>query len=362
MLCTHQIQSSAVPAIERLGLSSHLERAGAVRSGAAAWTPFGGWLKVPADAPRGYGITRRRLDPMLRELAAETPGIDLILGRKVVGVAAAGEAVAGVDIEGTDRARRRLSATLTVAADGRYSTLARLARVPARLSPHNRFVHYAYWRGVDTPRSEARLWLLNPDAAASFPNEDGITMLAVVPHCRRRAEFRADPGAAYRREIAALPDGPGVEDAERVSKLFGSSELPNRIRPAAAPGIAFVGDAALATDPLFGVGCGWAFQSAEWLVERTLAAVLGGAGLDAALKRYRRFFLRRLGPHHLQIADYATGRPMRLNERLALAAAARDEVVGGAIEEVASRRRSVLRLFDPRLGPRVLRSALPGCG
>ena len=48
--------------------------------------------------------------------------------------------------------------------------------------------------------------------------------------------------------------------------------MPNKMRPAARPGLAFVGDAALATDPLFGVGCGWAFQSAEWLVDDTPAA------------------------------------------------------------------------------------------
>jgi hypothetical protein len=26
-----------------------------------------------------------------------------------------------------------------------------------------------------------------------------------------------------------------------------------------------VGDAAIAADPMWGVGCGWAFQSGEWL-------------------------------------------------------------------------------------------------
>ena len=41
--------------------------------------------------------------------------------------------------------------------------------------------------------------------------------------------------------------------------------MTNRMRTTTAPGLALIGDAALATDPLFGVGCGWAFQSAEWL-------------------------------------------------------------------------------------------------
>lgn len=355
VVCTHQIQSSAVPAIERLGLAPLLERAGAVRSRAANWTPFGGWLRFPPDAPAGYGITRRRLDPILRELAAETPGVELLAGQTVVGLAGERDWIEGVEVEGQDRRRRTIAASLTVAADGRDSTIARLARLPARVRPHNRFVYFAYWRGVRTPKEQARLWLLDPDAAAVFPNEDDVTLIATVLHRRRMAEFRADPEAAYLRAIGELPDGPGLEDAERASKLIGKLEMPNKMRIAARPRLAFVGDAALATDPLFGVGCGWAFQSAEWLVEETRSTLLEGGELDSALKRYRRALWRRLGPHHMQIADYSTGRPIRLNERLAMRAATSDPVVAAAIEEAATRRGSVLRLLDPRLLARTLR-------
>jgi 2-polyprenyl-6-methoxyphenol hydroxylase-like FAD-dependent oxidoreductase len=222
--------------------------------------------------------------------------------------------------------------------------------------PHNRFVYFAYWRGVGTPGDQARVWMLNPDGAAVFPNEDHLTVIAAVPHKARLGEFRPDPEAAYERWIRALPEGPDLGGAERASKLIGKLEMPNKMRPAARPGIAFVGDAALATDPLFGVGCGWAFQTAEWLVEETAEALLDEAAprLDAALRRYARTFLRRLGPHHLQIADFSTGRPLRANERIVFRAAARDPVVAAAIEEVVSRRCSTLRMLDPRPLPRVL--------
>jgi 2-polyprenyl-6-methoxyphenol hydroxylase-like FAD-dependent oxidoreductase len=355
--CTHQIQSSAVPAIERLGLAPSLEQAGAARPRAASWTPYGGWLRFPADAPAGYGISRRRLDPMVRELAVGTPGVEYLPGETVVRVLGDRQRAEGVEVERRDHRRRSLRATLTVAADGRDTTVARLARVPARVLPHNRFVYFAYWHGVRTPETEARLWLLDPDAVAVFPNEDGLTLIAAAPHRARLAAFRADPEAGYSRMLAGLADGPGLAAAERVSKLIGKLEMPNTMRPAARPGLAFVGDAALATDPLFGVGCGWAFQSAEWLVEETRAALLGDGrrDLDAALGRYRRAFRRRLGPHHMQIADYSTGRRMRLNERLIFRAAARDPVLAAAVEKVATRRSTLLPLLDPRLVPRVLR-------
>src|SRR5438045_9140119 len=76
VVCTHQILSSAVPTIERLGLAEPLEARGAVRSHVLTWSPYGGWMRFPSDVPRGYGVTRRTLDPLLRGLAAPTPGGD----------------------------------------------------------------------------------------------------------------------------------------------------------------------------------------------------------------------------------------------------------------------------------------------
>jgi 2-polyprenyl-6-methoxyphenol hydroxylase-like FAD-dependent oxidoreductase len=354
VVCTHQIQPSAVGTIERIGLAPLLDEAGAVRSKPAAWNPHGGWLRFPPDALRGYGVTRRTLDPMLRRLALDTPGVEGFLGRSVVDVIG-GSRVGGVEVEGTDGRRTAIRAALTVAADGSGSKLARLARVPGRVRPNARFSYFGYWRGVKTPHDEARVWMLDPEAAAVFPNEDGLALIAVVPVQERLAEFRSDPEAAYLRMLRALPEGPDLSAGERVSKLIGKLEIASTIRPAARPGIAFVGDAALATDPLYGVGCGWAFQTAEWLAEETAPALLGdGSGLDAALDRYRRVFLRRLGPHHLQIADYSTGRPMRRNERMMMRAAGKDPVVGSAVEQFVTRQSSVLPLLDPRLSARVL--------
>src|SRR5215213_4523439 len=76
--CTHAMLASASPTVTRLGLDPLLEERGAVRIRGDGWTPFGGWLHAPDDAPRGWGVTRRTLDPMLRRLAADTPGVELM--------------------------------------------------------------------------------------------------------------------------------------------------------------------------------------------------------------------------------------------------------------------------------------------
>jgi 2-polyprenyl-6-methoxyphenol hydroxylase-like FAD-dependent oxidoreductase len=355
--CTHVVLSSAAGAIERLGLAALLEARGAVRVVGDAWTPYGGWIRAPDDAPRGWGVTRRTLDPMLRELAAGTPGVELLTGETATRlVAGTGPRPEGVETEDQARRRRAVSARLVVGADGRRSTIARLARVPGRVRPNNRFAYFAYWRGVRPRTDRARLWLLDPDGAAQFPNEDDLTVMAVVAHRSRLAEFRDDREGAYARALAELPDGPDLGPAERVSKLIGALDMPNASRPAAGGGVAFVGDAALATDPLFGVGLSWAFQSAEWLVEQAAPALLRGGDLDAALERYRRTFRRRLGLHHYLIADYSTGRGMYPWERALYRAGAADERVARVFDEVGSRRRSPLRLFDPRVTRHVMRA------
>ena len=76
-MCSHYIQSSAVPTLERLGLLEPMMEAGAVRSGIRIHVPAG-WIVPPADGTPAAGVNlrRERLDPMIRELAASTPGVD----------------------------------------------------------------------------------------------------------------------------------------------------------------------------------------------------------------------------------------------------------------------------------------------
>jgi flavin-dependent dehydrogenase len=203
------------------------------------------------------------------------------------------------------------------------------------------------------------MWFMEPDCAYAFPNEGGLCLVLVAPHRDRLPEFRENLESAYLRFVAGLPDGPDLSPATRESRIIGKLDLPNVMRAAARPGLAFVGDAALASDPLWGVGCGWAFQSAEWLVDATADAVAGGDphALDAALDRYRRTHLRRLGPHHAMIADLATARRANPLERALYRAAVDDDAVFSAFEAIGSRRRSPATLFTPRMVARLVGQA-----
>src|SRR4051794_38376685 len=329
VLCTHFIQASATPTIERLGLAEKIEAAGGVRNGLEMWSRYG-WVRPdPGEDypyPRyGYDIRREKLDPMLRELAAGTEGVDLLLGETVTGVLRDGGRPAGVRVRDRSREERTIGARVVVGADGRDSHTARLAGVPARVKRHDRFGYYAYYKNLPLVSGDRTLfWFLDPDIAYAFPQDDDLTLLAVFQTKDRASWFKRDLEANLEASFRGLPNAPDIAKAERVSKIMGRLDVPNMMRPAGQPGLAFVGDAALAADPLWGVGCGFAFQSGEWLAEELGGALGTDASADAALGRYRNRHRRMLLGHQLMMSDYATGRRLSGVERLIFSGAAKD--------------------------------------
>ena len=337
--CTHFIQSSATPVIRRLGLDEPLGAVGAVPGTGDVWTSAG-WIRHQDDARHGYSVRRKVLDPLLRRMTVETPGVDYRPGRSVTGVIEDGDRIRGVTVRGAHGERETITARLVVAADGRDSRTARLAGVRARRRPHGRIAYFAYFEDVDLLRGQrAQMWLLDPDVAYLFPGDNGTVCVAgMFAGHDRLDEIRSDPDAAMRRHYARLPDAPDPWAGRRISKWIGKVDCENQRRPPVARGMAFVGDAAQASDPLWGVGCGFAFQSAEWLAD-AVAGSLGGsdAGLDAALARHRRAHGRRLAGHHVVMSDYATGRRLSPVERLLFAAAVKDDAFAARFQRFGSR-------------------------
>jgi hypothetical protein len=126
-----------------------------------------------------------------------------------------------------------------------------------------------------------------------------------------------------------VPDGPRLDPAKRVSKILGKLDAPNERRRPAGNGYALVGDAALASDPLWGVGIGWALQSAEWLAEEAGPALGDERELDRALKRYARRHRKALAGHDRICTNYSSGRRFLPGEKLFFRAAARDDELAG---------------------------------
>jgi 2-polyprenyl-6-methoxyphenol hydroxylase-like FAD-dependent oxidoreductase len=356
-ICTHFIQSSAVGTLERLGLLEPMMQAGALRSRPRIWTRWG-WIEPPGESsvPSGINLRRERLDPLIRGLAAETEGVELMLGHAVTELVHEDGRVCGVRARSTGGETVRLGAGLVVGADGRGSRVAKLAGVRSRSAFHGRFAYGGYFEGpAPAGHPDASLWILDPHMAAAFPTDDGLTFYAVMPTKKRLPEFRRDPAAALKAFVADIPDAPPIRDSRLVGPVEGKLDMTNVAHVPTAAGLALVGDAALAIDPLWGVGCGWALQSAEWLAD-SVAPALGGAErssreeIEHGLRRYRRRYSRGLRGHAAMIRGYATGRRMNAPERLLFSAATRSERVARVFEEFGSR----------NIGPaRMMASALP---
>ncbi len=345
-MCSHFVQASAVPTIERLGLLKRIEAAGGVRSRARAWTRWGIIQAPPEHASYAVNLRREALDPLVREAAAETPGVELMLGRAATGLLRDGETFTGAVVRDREGEEAELRATLVVAADGRDSKVAKMSEIGEKVLPHNRFCYGGYFEG-EMPESapDGTIWLADPQFAAAFPTDHDQVFYAAMPTKDRLPEFKRDPATALVNYIADFPDAPPIRSARLVSDVLGKIEMPNRVREVTAPGLAFVGDAALATDPLFGIGCGWAFQSGEWLADAVAPALAGNEPLARGLKRYRRRHARQLNGHAFFIHDYATGRRFNPAERFLFSAAAHDEEAALVFDRFATRQIGPVRMF-----------------
>jgi 2-polyprenyl-6-methoxyphenol hydroxylase-like FAD-dependent oxidoreductase len=269
--------------------------------------------------------------------------------------------VAARDVGGREL---RLRGRLLVGADGRGSRVAKLAGVSERRVRHGRIAYGAYFEG-GAPESapDASFWMLDPDMAAAFPTDEGLTFYAAMPVKAHAAPFREDPARALVELLASVPDAPPIRDARMVAPAQGKLDLTNVEHAPSAPGLALVGDAALAIDPLWGVGCGWALQSAGWLADAVAEPLVSGAPLERPLRRYRRAHARALGGHARMIYEFAGGRRFTPPERMLFTAATYDDGLARIFEEFGSRSIGPARMLAgalPRVALATARRSRPG--
>jgi flavin-dependent dehydrogenase len=364
-ICTHAMQASAAPTLERLGLLDAVTRVG-MRNELNAWSRYG-WIspsrnytkRLESSAYYGLNLRRETFDPMLRELAADTEGVDLMLGHTATGLLRKGGRASGVSVRDRDGHERTLSSGLVVGADGRGSGIAELAGMRTKSKSNNRFAYFAYYR--DTPLatgSSAQIWFMDPDMAYAFPTDAGLTLLACLPHKDRLAEFKRDPEAAMARMYELLPDAPRLDPTKRESKILGKLDYPTERRGPSGAGVALVGDAALASDPLWGVGCGWALQSAEWLAEAAGPALGDEARTDRALKSYARRHRKALAAHERISVAFSKARKITPPERLFFRAAARDDELAGTFALFGERWIKPQQMLTPSTFGRIVKANL----
>lgn len=365
-LCTHELIALATPVLDRLGVLEELRGLGGPHRSTRLWTRSG-WTRpghvVGERIDDGLNVRRVVLDPILRRVASETPGVDLALGARVVEVlrSASGE-VGGVLTRAADGAERRITARVVVGADGASSAVAKLTGTEARTRPHGRFGYAGYFEGIprtlEDGRPMSQFWWLGPDLVYCFPTDGDLTLLAAVPlkTPERLAAFKRDLEGEFFAMFEGLSRGPDLTDARRVGALHGQIATQNQRRTVAAPGLAFVGDAAQVTDFVWGTGCGFALRSAELLADAVGPALRREAddpAVTRALRRYARAHRRTFAAHYRQTSSFSTGRPLSLPERLLFAAAVDDDVAARAVRRVGARSVPPWRAVTPSVVARI---------
>jgi flavin-dependent dehydrogenase len=315
------------------------------------WTRYGWTGDVwPVDAQgtpcHGYNMRRETLDPILRTLAAATPGVTACFGSSLRGLILEHGSVRGIRLGGTREGELR--ARLVVAADGRNSGIAGLAGIEAKSAENVRFGAFRAYRHVPLRRGScSQMWFHGSDVGYIFPNDGGVTVAAYMATKNQLEAYRGDPARALERSIARLPDAPDLSGARALGDAVLVKDYPNLWRPAVAQGMAFVGDALMSLDPLWGIGCGFAFQSAEWLADSTAEALRDRRSPGPSLTHYARTVSRRLGGHRFLTLDFSRRNGFNPVERLMFAAAAKDPDMSRHVHAFGARLIGPARFLSP---------------
>jgi flavin-dependent dehydrogenase len=248
------------------------------------------------DGLTGRALTRRDLDWLLLQQAMSAgcqfePGVAV---RRAIVDDSSGEPLVVGAIVGSGRREAPMEARVTIAADGRHSTIAfglGLARHPAR---PRRWAIGAYFENF-LPAGVGRLTVGEMHVRRGYyigvaPVPGSLTNVCLVRPSFAGDVALGDPAGALR---SALTGDPLLRDRAAGARLIGLpivlGPLAVDVRDAAMNGLLLAGDAAGFIDPMTGDGLRFATCGGELAAGAALTALARGwSGVHAGLMAERR--------------------------------------------------------------------------
>ena len=230
-----------------------------------------------------YAPRRTVLDALLVD-AARAAGAEFLYQARLLDLLRAGDGrVHGVTIAGPTGEVLRIDADMVIGADGRHSTVARLAGAePYRTATRSSGVIYGYWSGLDV---DGYHWYYRPEVSlGAIPTNDGQTCVFVATSTERfHAEIGSDVRGSYGRLLTeCAPELSGAMESARVTdRLRGFAGELGYMRHSHGPGWALVGDAGYFKDPITAHGMTDALRDAELLARAVVS------GTENALAEYQ---------------------------------------------------------------------------
>ncbi len=357
VLSTHTIHPPGIDVLDRLGVGEAL-RAATPATRDLRLEKDGAVVDVRYAAGRAeYCPRRERLDALLQD-AARAAGAELCDRTRVTSLIREGGRVVGVRAaRGEEEASYR--ATLVVGADGRHSTIARLAGAREYLGyDAPRAIYWGYWEVPPVWYDEGAypfdLYLGHVAGRIRFvfQTDGGELLVGSLPPLSEVARWRRDPQAALLADLAASPvAAPLVAAGAPREPVRGTFRERFFFREAAGPGWVLVGDAGHHKEFVTGDGITEALLQAE-----SLAGAIG-RGRERALERWWRERDVRAVPLYVFGRDEgAAGRVSRL-QRTIHAAIGRSPELRHRISQVLEHQVSPLEVVP---GTKVLGWALAG--
>ena len=315
-LSTHIFESAALAFLKRLGVLSAVRATGApiVNRVDIRQEEFRAQVPAPqqpGDVGGAMSVRRLRLDPILMEAAAAA-GAEVWMGAKVTALVRDRGRVTGVRVA-RDGSEQALEARLVVGADGRNSTVARLAGARKyNLTPNERFAYWSFFEGADPgPEPTVVFHRWSGNLVLGIPTDSGLYQVLALPGLSELPRFRQNLEESYLEYVRRCdPVAHALSGARRVGKLFGMLRWEGFFREATGPGWVLAGDAGHFKDPAPGQGIQDAFRQVESLAPAVIGAInRSPSALDEALAGWARWRDEDAGEHYWLAADLGKAGP-----------------------------------------------------
>jgi 2-polyprenyl-6-methoxyphenol hydroxylase-like FAD-dependent oxidoreductase len=265
-------------------------------------------------------VRRLLLDPILMA-AARDAGAEVWTGAKVTALVKDRGRTMGVRVvrNGTEQA---LQARLVVGADGRDSTVARLAGSRKyNVTANERFMYWSFFTGADLgaePTLILHRWSGN--FVAALPADSGLYLVLAVPGLSELPRFRRSLEESYLEYVRRCdPVAEALSGARRAGKIFGVLRWEGFFREATGPGWVLAGDAGHFKDPSPAQGIQDAFRQVESLAPAILGAISSAPpALDQALAGWARWRDKDAAAYYWLAADFGkAGEPPAVLQEIA---------------------------------------------
>jgi flavin-dependent dehydrogenase len=304
-LSSHLFEADGLAFLDRLGVLERVRATGAPLIAQTDTRVEDVYLRMPLPQRPGdpggiVSVRRGALDAILAERAVEA-GAQVRMGARVTGLVRERGRVVGVRVL-EDEAERELRARLVVGADGRHSTVGRLAGARRyNLTPSQRLLYWAYFEGVrEGPLPTFLSHRFGERFILGLPTDGGLYQVLLWPELHERARFQEDRDGAFLEHARACePLADALTDAKQVGRAIGAFSWEGFFREPCGPGWVLCGDAGHFKSPGPGRGIGDAFMQAERLAE-TIAPALEGSEeqLDGAMHDWGRWREREFAEHY----------------------------------------------------------------